>query len=168
MGSRERKSEGKKRPPADVYTADELRAALLTLLDKSGLAYKLRGDALITEPVPGVELVLRSTWCYIHVGGAVIAACEWKNLDSVYSKTLMNLLQTVLVEAVGPDSRDFESFTLSTDESAGCLFPAATLDYKGLPVWDFGAAGLPTPEQLRAEITRTKGLADMLERGPNA
>lgn len=140
----------------------------MVLLDKNGSAYKLRGDALIVEPIPGVELVFRGAWCYIHVGGAVVAACEWKSLDSVYSKTLMNLIQTVLVEAVGPDSRDFESFTLSTAESAGCLFPAATLDYKDLPVWDFGAAGLPTPEQLRTEITRTMRLADMLERGPNA
>ena len=156
------------RRPAGVYTAEELRAALMELLDKNGAAYKLRGDALITEPVPGVGLVLRGTWCYIHVGVAVVAACEWKNLDVVYSKTLMNLIQAVLVEAVGPDSRDLGSFTLSTDKSAGPLFPAATLDFKDLPVWDFCVAGLPTPEQLRAEISRTMGLADMLERGSSA
>ena len=168
MTDRELEPGGRVGRPKDLFTAEELREALLVLLDKSGLAYKLRGDALITEPVPGVELVLRSTWCYIHVGGAVIAACEWENLDGVYSKTLMGLIQAVLVEAVGPDSRDFESFTLSTDESAGRLFPAATLDYKNLPVWDFDAAGLPAPEQLRTEITRTMRLADMLERGPNA
>lgn len=140
----------------------------MIVLDEAGCAYKLRGDELATELIPGVALVLRGTWCYIHVGGVSVAACEWKNLDGVYSETLKSLVQAVLIEAVGPDSRDFESFTLSTDESAGRLFLAATLDYEHLPVWDFGAAGLPTPERLRVEIRRTMRLADELERGLDA
>lgn len=168
MAGRERESEDGRVRLSAVYTAEELREALMRILDKAGSAYKLRGDALITELIPGVELVLRGAWCYIHVNGVAIAASECEKFDGVYSKTLMNLVQCLLVEAVGPDSDDFESFAVSVDENTGGLIPAPTLDYMGLPVWDFSASGLPTAEQLRVEIRRTRGLADMLRRGPDA